>query len=96
MSASIAATLAPVPLKTGKARASGAEVLAEGGLGARGPVVGAVGAGVAGVGGGDRLEHLGVGAGVVVGGEVVRRATAGSRVKRQALAVHPRRLVGAG
>ena len=90
--ASIEATLAPVPLKTKKAAGVGAEVLAEELLGALGPGVGAVGAGVALVGGRDRLEHLGVGPGVVVGGEVARRpaATARSRVEREALAVHLR------
>ena len=47
----------------------GAEMLAKELLGARGPVVGAVAAGVAVVGGHEGLEHLGVSAGVVVGGE---------------------------
>ena len=47
----------------------GAEMLAKELLGARGPGVGAVAAGVAVVGAHEGLEHLGVSAGVVVGGE---------------------------
>ena len=73
VSASSAATLAPEPLKTGKPRASGPKCVAEELLDALGPGVAAVGAGVAVVGGGDRGEDVGVGAGVVVGGEVPHR-----------------------
>ena len=56
-------------VEDGEAAGVGAEVLAEELLDALGPGVAAVGAGVALVGVGDRLEDLGVDAGVVVGGE---------------------------
>ncbi len=72
VSASSERTFAPVPLKTKNGSRIGAEVAAEHLGRALGPGVGAVGAGVALVGAGDRLDHLGVGAGVVVGGEVVK------------------------